>query len=1492
MVGRSRRRAWGVALLLLGVPFVIGWAGGEESPREELENHVPAITSAVANVSLERLYTSIYDLQNFSSRHIQSPTIGLAYQYIYDAFAANPRLQVAYQNFTYQGIPVSNILAVLPGVDPANRTLYVIGGHMDSTTFAANRTTAAPGADDDGSGTAAVIEAARVLSDFRFNATILFITFTAEESGLIGSDYCASCLAAQFQDVGLMINLDMIAHDPTNASRVDVTANAASEWAADLALAQIADYGIGLVPTKYVNPAATNSDHASFWSQGYPAIFFSETDFSPEWHLWNDTIDKLNMNFATNVTQAAVATLAEVAGILPQGPGTLFFDRAAYGLTSTASVVLYDADLNTNPVVAEGALAWVQSPQEPAGEPVSLTETGPDTAVFTGALPLGTAPSIPGELQVAAGATLLASYADASPPATRTATAFVDGTFPALQNVAVVPGVTGATIFWDASKPTDGNVTFGPTAALGASEADPRLTVQHRIDLSGLQPDTTYYFDVRSSDAAGQMAVADNGGAHYTFHTLAGISTMAPLDRVGFVRSTPPTNFLGSNRFLAGYGMFGGGSIYRGAAQFDTSGTPLPPGATVTATTAYFFEEGFVYTAPGLWDFRVLNESVDAGWTTVSYTALNTTPVDFSLPPTLANADMRPGTWRSLSFPTGTEDAVAYRVGTGALSLRFDGPTGPSASLYQWDSGYPPGCPEMPVHIPRLEVLYSLTGDRTGPMVTALAGLPNPTRGAGATAITATLSDASTGGTPIANAEFFLGSDPGVGRGTPIRAADGGFDAITEDGTYLLDISGVPTGIYWMGVRARDRAGNWGPANTVLLYVGFYDLAYPELAVVDSPDPATQGTTVTITATVTDDVAVAEVWLNVTRPTGALAFNASLPGPGPDYVDARTYTDAGTWGYLVWAVDTSGRWNWSQGSFTIQDVLGPTIAPPVATPDPAEYPTPTNITATITDLSGVAGALLNVTRPDGQWIFNYTMDRNGDEFSNETGYTLLGTYTFVIWAMDVYGRWSNATGSFVVQDTLDPAIVAPIAVPDPAEIYTVVNISAEVSDPLLNNLTLRITRPDATWIEVLLGQDIVTGRYYYPFWADTLGVHTYAFNARDAAGNNATAVGSFLVRDTTPPTLVALPDPPVQGHGGNVTVRADARDNHLLATVTVSLWDPLGTPLGTFPMVWDAVSLVYEYTLTLAVLGNYSYTVNVTDVAGNPVSGSGTFASVDIEPPDFVGLLITPRPTELGDSTHFGTLATDNVGVADVTYEVFLGGTQRIGNFTATYNATSGRWELTQAYASGDHTLVVWISDAAGNRVYGATTFSVGSGAGPVADAGPDQTSRPGVAVTFDGGASSDDVGIVRWEWTVTGPESLNGTDPTIAFTPQTLGDYIVTLRVWDAAGREASDTAALSVTETGGGGPSSGVDWWWILLLLLLMILVLVLLLYLWRRHRKKVAAEEARQLQGPPAGQKRTEVKDSHDRCANTAVGDDRGLPPPPELEEIPPPPPDATR
>jgi Peptidase family M28/Fibronectin type III domain len=197
-------------------------------------HHAPPVSKDVRQmlqeVSSRNIEQTIQKLVSFGTRHtLSSQTdpnrgIGAATEWVYgqlqqDAAASGGRMTVEKQSFVQPAGPriptpttITNVIATLHGsqAESAGRT-YVVSGHLDSrVTDVLNGTSDAPGADDDGSGVAAVLELARVMSTRHFDATIVFAVFSGEEQGTFGSVNFAARLKAAGTNVAGMFSNDII----------------------------------------------------------------------------------------------------------------------------------------------------------------------------------------------------------------------------------------------------------------------------------------------------------------------------------------------------------------------------------------------------------------------------------------------------------------------------------------------------------------------------------------------------------------------------------------------------------------------------------------------------------------------------------------------------------------------------------------------------------------------------------------------------------------------------------------------------------------------------------------------------------------------------------------------------------------------------------------------------------------------------------------------------------------------------------------------------------------------------------------------------------------------------------------------------------------------------------------------------------------------------------------------------------------------------------
>jgi Zn-dependent M28 family amino/carboxypeptidase len=317
---RRIRLVLAVAVGLAAACFTIS------SPRGQAVLPVPddAVAKMVAEVSKERLAETLTALCSIPTRY--SPTSGcrLAGTSIYNYFA-RLGLAVEYEHFKYNSPRVAggatgrNVVATLAGTGVPER-MVVVGAHYDS--FSTNEFRVAPGADDNATGVAAVLEIARIFSRRRFGLTVRFIAFDAEELGLFGSEHAAGGARAKRESIVAMLNLDMVGVSDGGRRALALVPDRDGQWLADRFMHAAKRYGIVINLVKRVYAKWARSDQASFWAAGFPALGLceNEPDNTKQYHHVGDTPDTLDMDFLTAVTRATLATVAELALQPAAGP--------------------------------------------------------------------------------------------------------------------------------------------------------------------------------------------------------------------------------------------------------------------------------------------------------------------------------------------------------------------------------------------------------------------------------------------------------------------------------------------------------------------------------------------------------------------------------------------------------------------------------------------------------------------------------------------------------------------------------------------------------------------------------------------------------------------------------------------------------------------------------------------------------------------------------------------------------------------------------------------------------------------------------------------------------------------------------------------------------------------------------------------------------------------------------------------------------------------
>ena len=226
-------------------------------------------------------------------------------------------LRVAFDDVTApNGQVLPNVVADLPGRECRDE-VFVVGAHYDSVN-------ASPGADDDASGVAGMLELARVLRSLPLPMTVRFTGFAFEEIGLLGSRQMASDLAEAGTDVAGMVSLEMIGFTRAGDDAflgvpndyLATVGDPQSELLARVFGAAHYEYLLNrFAPAAVIDPATfgdvLRSDHAPFWAEGFPALLITDTaNFrNPNYHQASDTIETLDFGYLSDSVKATLTGL-------------------------------------------------------------------------------------------------------------------------------------------------------------------------------------------------------------------------------------------------------------------------------------------------------------------------------------------------------------------------------------------------------------------------------------------------------------------------------------------------------------------------------------------------------------------------------------------------------------------------------------------------------------------------------------------------------------------------------------------------------------------------------------------------------------------------------------------------------------------------------------------------------------------------------------------------------------------------------------------------------------------------------------------------------------------------------------------------------------------------------------------------------------------------------------------------------------------------------
>jgi len=330
----------------------------------ELSGEVPTTIGGVPNQTI--------------AHRVSSNDNNLAAEYIKEKLTSFG-LPITDQVYTPGATGGRNIIATQIGITNPNN-IYVISAHYDSVSTY--------GADDNASGTATIIELARILSTYCTENTIVYALWDQEETGLNGSSYYAQQAQTNGDTILGNFNIDMMGYDGNNDRHFDidvrpfansvamatqVTTILADHFPTDVN--NVASNDIHLI-ANIVNPGTTNSDHASFWGQGFSAVLFGENwktnDITPGFHSSNDRIGLFNMSYYHDMAKLVAAYATTVAN-------PIFIDKTvtqnALSLTSNETGATYQwVDCNNSNTPISGATNQSYTPTTNGNYAVQITE--------------------------------------------------------------------------------------------------------------------------------------------------------------------------------------------------------------------------------------------------------------------------------------------------------------------------------------------------------------------------------------------------------------------------------------------------------------------------------------------------------------------------------------------------------------------------------------------------------------------------------------------------------------------------------------------------------------------------------------------------------------------------------------------------------------------------------------------------------------------------------------------------------------------------------------------------------------------------------------------------------------------------------------------------------------------------------------------------------------------------------------------------------------
>jgi len=488
-----------------------------------------------------------------------------------------------------------------------------------------------------------------------------------------------------------------------------------------------------------------------------------------------------------------------------------------------------------------------------------------------------------------------------------------------------------------------------------------------------------------------------------------------------------------------------------------------------------------------------------------------------------------------------------------------------------------------------------------------------------------------------------------------------------------------------------------------------------------------------IAATITDIAPISLAYANITYPNSTVGQIVLSDAGSGKYNNSFTAPNViGTYTVLFFANDSSNNINNTETTtFTVQDVVDPTITPLVCTPNPAASAQSIICNVTVIDNIGVDTVTANVTFPNSTVEIQTVSNISSTYSFTFTSTTNLGAYNVTWWANDTSDNTNNGTDDFVVSDLINPEVTALIpSLSSNYNITNVIEISTNVTDTgAVNYVYANITYPNSTVSQIVLS-DTGSGKYNNSFTAPSLiGIYTVLFFANDSSNNvNSSESTTFIVNDVVNPAVLTLV--PSAGTNYNITniieisttVTDDVDVSYSYANITypnstVSQIVLSDTGSGKYNNSFTAPSLIGTYTV-LFFANDSSNNVNSSE--------STTFIVNDITSPSITPLTCVPNPGNISQSIICNVTITDSIGVdtvtANITFPNSTVESQTVSNIFSVYNFT-----FTTTDQTGTFNVTWWANDTSNNVDTGTDNFVINDVVNPTVN-----TLVPSVGTNYD----------------------------------------------------------------------------------------------------------------------------------------------------------------